>query len=196
MLDLASPEKVETTQAKPSLLALLTQKMAQAKSDATLPSPPLRAPLAWNEAGFRGRQSKMDEKIAAVRRELSRLRSSARRQQAARSGGFRIVPAEERDAQWQEYLDHVRRKILEKWYPELVKVEGELGASEARIDFLILESGNVSKWDIVSWKGNPAFRDLCLASLKAAVPFEPVPGTAGSGSRQRAYAVSLIFYYQ
>ena len=141
------------------------------------------------------KQAGIDRKIGAVRAKLHRA-LKRNRVPAPPSQGFQVISVEMHGKKWDEYLANLRRKVLEAWYPRLIRAEGELSASEARLDFVLSREGEIKRCEVSEWKGSEKFRDLSLASFRQSSPFGPIPVENADGKASESLSISLFFYYQ
>ena len=184
------------TKASGTLPVEAARKSGQS-ANASAPNPLTQAPrFQWDEAGFRNRQARLNERIRAVRRQLRAVRTKHERN-SQQPGGFQVISAEKYGPAWTQYLEGVRKKVLDLWYPLLLRSEANLTSSEIRVDFILNEDGSVSRHWVAQWTGSEKFRDLCAQSFRGALPFPPLPESVKRAKGNRdSMNVSLFFYYQ
>lgn len=143
-------------------------------------------------------QKEIDEKIAAIRQRLhDAVNAQTERMKPETVQGFQVVSGGEKGPQWDSYLNSIRRKVLEAWYPRLVESEDQLVKSEVRLDFTVSETGDVLEYTVSEWKGSKKFCDLSLDAFVESLPFHPPPRRVGAVRKKgEGFALSLFFYYQ
>lgn len=149
-------------------------------------------------ASVREAEMEIERKIRSIREELDRAISKIPAGKSeVKPKGFQLVSGEWRGPEWNGYLGKIRKKVLEKWSPLLIELEGKFAKSEARIDFVIDSTGRVARYEVVEWKGSVQFRDLSLKSFENAMPFDaPPPAVRTKGEKAELSTLSLFFYYQ
>jgi len=149
----------------------------------------------WSEVEFRRRQAQLDDRIRRMKRRLKSIRV----QSVSRRGGdrgFQVLTLGLQGPALSEYLEALRRKVLERWYPLLLEAEHRLAPSEVRIDFILDASGRVVSHSIAEFKGGELFRDLSEQAFVHSAPFLPLPAKESGTREERQLKVSLFFYYQ
>jgi len=104
---------------------------------------------------------------------LSPAGSSAPRSDAAASW----IALDSTDPAQKEYLEHVRRRIREKWkYPCVLEGRScEYKSTSVEAEFGILKDGRLQYVEIVRKSAVPIYDEYVDATIKFAAPFPPVP---------------------
>ena len=207
----AEPFRVEASLVSARPLFLELKSIPLQAMDAVLPSKPVAstdAPksrsilknnisreLAANEQRIKKERLRIDRQIRFIRAKLYRAVKQSRFYGQS-SDGFRVVSLEFSGKRWNDYLSNLREKVLEKWYPRLIQMEGQLVSSQARLDFVLTKQGEIKECLVGEWKGSEKFRDLSVQAFQSAAPFGPLPIDEGDKTSGDFVRISLFFYYQ
>ena len=158
---------------------------------------PVKAKTSTIDPALLQKQAELDERIKAIRAKLKRTVKKQELQRASDiQKGSQILSLEKKGPEWESYLQEIRGKVLERWYPKLVSTERSLIKSEARLDFTIFLDGEVNYFKITDSKGSEAFQRICLEAFREAMPFEPFLKNPPKNTKKKSFPLTLFFYYQ
>lgn len=89
------------------------------------------------------------------------------------------IPLDSMDPKYNDYLDHVRRKIKANWGYPCVKNQGtrecEYKTATLTVEFGIAKDGHVPFVNVVRSSGWVVYDDYAVNAIKFSSPFRPVP---------------------
>jgi len=110
------------------------------------------------------------------------------------------IPLDSTDANFNDYLDRVRRMIKEKWGYPCVKdlATGHCDYKSARlvIVFGILKDGRVPTLEVAQQSGYRVYDDYAVNAIKLAAPFPPVPASLMATAKSGSSGVKIMAAFQ
>ncbi|PIQ86278.1 MAG: hypothetical protein COV74_05280 [Candidatus Omnitrophica bacterium CG11_big_fil_rev_8_21_14_0_20_45_26] len=142
---------------------------------------------------IRVKQEALEKKINAIRAQLNQ---AIQNQPAPAEPEYGVVSIKNAGRVWDQYLEKIRRRVIQSWHPMVIENEENLEPSEVRLDFIVDPTGQVLSYGIVESKGSSAFKVIALKSFQSALPFEPPPVEEIKQNKKKSYAISFYFYYR